>query len=91
MRDDVVACGKRLIAVALARLKELDRGIEIIPANSARAPDSHDSLPVALSNDPRSSRRATNHSPFSITSAQNCTRRLIVPTKLMILRSLGTH
>lgn len=66
MRDDVVAGSNRLTTVAAASLKELDRGIEIIPVNRARAPDSHDSLPIALSNDRRSSRRATDHSLFSI-------------------------
>jgi hypothetical protein len=50
MRYDVVASGKRPTVLAIACPKELDRGIEIVPVNSARAPDSHDLLPIILPN-----------------------------------------
>jgi len=42
MRDDVVACGGGFPDAAIPSPKELDRGIDVIAANGARAPDSHD-------------------------------------------------
>jgi len=41
MRDDVVACGGGFPDATIPRPKELDRGIDIVAANGARAPDSH--------------------------------------------------
>lgn len=42
MRDDVVARGCGFPHTAVPSPKELDRGIDVIAANGARAPDSHD-------------------------------------------------
>lgn len=41
VRDNVVARGDRSFRVAISGLKELDRGIQVIAADGACAPDSH--------------------------------------------------